>query len=237
MRKFRAIVQTKIEPLDHEVIWAKDGLWYYWNDDRWEVFNNLSSYVIDLKKVPYVYGDDIKDAKTGIDTALNATIGRVIEVEGLADTDGIDVAFMNTVSDANKDLTAKLYKLLTEDGINLIYVKKAGQPSETSSCVIIPYKYPEGNVWVLVAYLGFKIYRGVCVTPIGDFNTLIPWQEFLPTLNGTTGTIDTKYLPSYVDDVLEYSTLTEFPETGESGKIYVALDTNYTYRWSGSEYI
>lgn len=45
------------------------------------------------------------------------------------------------------------------------------------------------------------------------------------------------YLPSYVDDVLEYSALTAFPATGESGKIYVADDTRKIYRWSGSAYI
>lgn len=44
-------------------------------------------------------------------------------------------------------------------------------------------------------------------------------------------------LPSYVDDVLEYETKAGFPTTGESGKIYVAKDTNLTYRWSGSAYV
>lgn len=44
-------------------------------------------------------------------------------------------------------------------------------------------------------------------------------------------------LPSYVDDVLEFANLAAFPGTGESGKIYVALDTNMQYRWSGSAYI
>jgi hypothetical protein len=44
-------------------------------------------------------------------------------------------------------------------------------------------------------------------------------------------------LPSYVDDVLEYPTLSGFPITGESGKIYVALDSNKLYRWSGTTYI
>jgi hypothetical protein len=49
--------------------------------------------------------------------------------------------------------------------------------------------------------------------------------------------IDSIYLPSYVDDVEEYSSLTTFPLVGESSKIYVALDTNKVYRWSGSLYI
>ena len=49
--------------------------------------------------------------------------------------------------------------------------------------------------------------------------------------------IDAIYLPSYVDDVVEYVNLAAFPTTGETGKIYVALDTNKIYRWSGSTYI
>ena len=49
--------------------------------------------------------------------------------------------------------------------------------------------------------------------------------------------IDSIYLPSYIDDVVEYPNLSSFPLVGETGKIYVALDTNLTYRWSGSSYI
>ena len=54
---------------------------------------------------------------------------------------------------------------------------------------------------------------------------------------GADGKIAASQLPSYVDDVLEYDTLPDFPVTGEKGKIYVALDTNKVYRWSGSAYI
>lgn len=52
-----------------------------------------------------------------------------------------------------------------------------------------------------------------------------------------SGTISAANLPSYVDDVLEYASISKFPTTGESGKIYTALDTNKIYRWSGSAYI
>lgn len=51
------------------------------------------------------------------------------------------------------------------------------------------------------------------------------------------GLVPTSQLPSYVDDVLEYASQSAFPATGETGKIYVALDTNLTYRWSGSAYV
>lgn len=43
-------------------------------------------------------------------------------------------------------------------------------------------------------------------------------------------------MPSYVDDVLEYTNLSSFPTTGETGKIYVDTSTNKTYRWSGTSY-
>ncbi len=53
----------------------------------------------------------------------------------------------------------------------------------------------------------------------------------------STGKVPSAQLPSYVDDVLEYSALSAFPTQGESGKIYVAQDKNLTYRWSGSSYV
>lgn len=52
-----------------------------------------------------------------------------------------------------------------------------------------------------------------------------------------TGKVPAGQLPSYVDDVLEFANLAGFPITGETGKIYIAVDTNKTYRWSGSTYI
>ena len=52
-----------------------------------------------------------------------------------------------------------------------------------------------------------------------------------------TGKVPSSQLPSYVDDVLEYANKAGFPTTGESGKIYVAKDTNLTYRWSGTAYV
>lgn len=52
-----------------------------------------------------------------------------------------------------------------------------------------------------------------------------------------SGKVPAAQLPSYVDDVLEYANLAGFPAIGETAKIYVALDTNKTYRWSGSAYV
>src|SRR5574344_811229 len=50
------------------------------------------------------------------------------------------------------------------------------------------------------------------------------------------GLIPSTVLPSYVDDVLEYSNSSQFPNPGDRGIIYVDTNTNLTYRWTGSMY-
>ena len=53
-----------------------------------------------------------------------------------------------------------------------------------------------------------------------------------------SGKVPSSQLPSYVDDVEEYATLTALQAvSGETSKIYVVLDTNKVYRWSGSAYV
>lgn len=74
-----------------------------------------------------------------------------------------------------------------------------------------------------------------------DYGSYIPTTEKgsangVATLGGD-GKVPSSQLPSYVDDVLEFNNKSSFPTTGESGKIYVAKDTNLTYRWSGSAYV
>lgn len=54
---------------------------------------------------------------------------------------------------------------------------------------------------------------------------------------GSDGKVPSSQLPSFVDDVQEYPTRGDFPETGQDGTIYVAEDTNLTYRWSGTAYV
>ena len=56
------------------------------------------------------------------------------------------------------------------------------------------------------------------------------------TLDGS-GKVPSSQLPAYVDDVLEFEDLEHFPVSGQSGIIYIALDTNLTYRWSGTQYV
>lgn len=52
-----------------------------------------------------------------------------------------------------------------------------------------------------------------------------------------TGKIPSVQLPSYVDDVMEFATEFEFPNPGETGKLYVDLSSNKIFRWTGTTYV
>ncbi len=90
--------------------------------------------------------------------------------------------------------------------------------------------------------------NGTKVTPSGkSVNITINTTNYIPVTDkgakggvatlGSDGKVPSAQLPSYVDDVLEADSKSKFPTTGETGKIYVAKDTNLTYRWSGTAYI
>lgn len=51
-----------------------------------------------------------------------------------------------------------------------------------------------------------------------------------------TGHVPSELLPSYVDDIVEYPSVSQFPTVGESGKIYISTSNNHWYRWTGSQY-
>ena len=52
-----------------------------------------------------------------------------------------------------------------------------------------------------------------------------------------SGRIPAIYLPSYMDIVQEFSSISAFPATGAVQTIYLDQSTNLTYRWSGSTYL
>lgn len=102
---------------------------------------------------------------------------------------------------------------------------------------------------------GFSV-SGSPITESGTFGVTFASGYFLPTttqfaskldvsLKGSanglaeldaTGRVPSTQLPSYVDDVIEVANYAALPVTGESGKIYITIDTNLTYRWTGTGY-
>lgn len=54
------------------------------------------------------------------------------------------------------------------------------------------------------------------------------------------GLVPSSQLPSFVDDVLEFTNAEAFPQTGESGKLYVAANSGgepSVFRWGGTTYV
>lgn len=68
----------------------------------------------------------------------------------------------------------------------------------------------------------------------------------VPFLDPESNQIPARYLPSYVDDVIDgiydektgtFSDENKLPVSPEGGKIYVDTNTNKTYRWSGKQFV
>ena len=76
---------------------------------------------------------------------------------------------------------------------------------------------------------------------INAFTTALSGKADVSALTAKADLVDGKVpesqLPSYVDDVAEYDNLSAFPTAGESGKVYLAKDTNKAYRWGGTTYV
>lgn len=51
------------------------------------------------------------------------------------------------------------------------------------------------------------------------------------------GKLVSSQMPDGMDTIVEYAARANFPATGEAHYIYLALDTNISYRWSGSTYV
>lgn len=52
-----------------------------------------------------------------------------------------------------------------------------------------------------------------------------------------TGFVPVGRIPGAIEEVLEFANLAAFPVTGATSRMYVALDNNRVYRWSGTVYI
>ena len=63
------------------------------------------------------------------------------------------------------------------------------------------------------------------------------WQANWYVWLDWTGKVPASNLPSFVDEILEYADKPSFPASGTTWVLYVALDENQLYRWSGSQYV
>lgn len=135
---------------------------------------------------------------------------------------------VDNTSDLDKPISSATQTALNGKQDTLGFTpENVANKSTNTSLGISDTLYPTQNA--VKSYVDSGLATKINSTEKGVANGVAP-------LNSSTK-IDATYLPSYVDDVEEYANLAAFPLTGETGKIYIALDTNLCYRWSGSVYV
>ena len=109
-------------------------------------------------------------------------------------------------------------RILGHDGVNTTIVGNSGGTLHLQAANLNNVKISNG----LSSYKVLTEYdKGLSIVPLGS-----------------DGLISSQYLPSFVDDIIEVSNYTELQDiSGEAGKIYVTLDTNIIYRWSGTQFV
>lgn len=150
----------------------------------------------------------------------------ITKLEGLSDQSTIDQDISTAVDEAKEELQNSIDTTKQELQGNIDSVKSA-----IDNYTVNGHKISENPV-LTKADVGLENVTNDAQIPLsqkGAVNGVATLDE--------SGKVPSVQLPSFVDDVLEYDNLESFPETGESGKIYVTRDTNLEYRWSGTQYI
>lgn len=141
------------------------------------------------------------------DTALKLYTARTISMTG-------DVEWSSGVFDGSANATG------------VASLKTSGVTAGTYTKVSVNAKGIVTSATTPTTLNALGITDGVITSDIG--------VSVAPLVSGKVPSVN---LPSYVDDVLEFASLADFPNLGETGKIYIAIDTNLSYRWATSVYV
>ncbi len=169
-----------------------------------------------------VHNHDTAYYKKGeVDTAL---AGKVDKVEGSSLVENTLIAKLSggAVEDNNSSFVTggQVYTAIESmPQENTTYTFEEG--TTNGAFTVTPSNGPAQSV--TIHGLGSAAYKAV-----GSANGVASLDE--------SGKVPASQLPSYVDDVIEAANYSALPAEGESGKIYVTLDNNKTYRWGGTTY-
>jgi len=187
-----------------------------------------------LKNLPQINGQTIKGNMSGTSLGLvNMVMGKDLSTNDYTNTDKAIVDSVTTdLADKVDKITGK--GLSTNDYTNADKSIVDGVTSALAGKVDkVTGKGLSTNDYDNTAK---GIVDGVTSALAGKVDTSLVGSSNGVAELDANGRVPSSQLPSYVDDVLEYADLAHFPATGETGKIYIAEDTNKTYRWSGSDY-
>lgn len=187
-----------------------------------------------LKNLPQINGKIVKGNMSGTSLGLvNMVMGKDLSTNDYTNTDKAIVDSVTTdLADKVDKITGK--GLSTNDYTDADKAIVGGVTSALSNKVDkVTGKGLSTNDYDDTAK---GIVDGVTSALAGKVDTSLVGSANGVAELDANGRVPSSQLPSYVDDVLDYADLAHFPATGETGKIYIADDTNKEYRWSGSGY-
>ena len=116
------------------------------------------------------------------------------------------------------------------------------QPNDQIVDIAVTDNAPNVEINVTPSVVEINVTRGSSTAIWGAIEGNLTDQTDLVTALGLKadlvgGKVPSTQLPSYVDDVVEVANYAALPTSGEIGKIYITLDNNKIFRWSGSVYI
>ena len=180
------------------------------------------------------------DSKTGTVTSIATTDGLTggpVTTSGTLKANLKSYTKLTNDSAAATETSGRVYPVaLDKSGylaanipwINTTYTVETG--TENGKIKITP---SSGSAYQVSVYgLGDRAFDSTSYIPAsqkGTANGVAPLND--------SAKVDATYLPSYVDDVLEYDSSSNFPTTGETGKIYLDKSDGFIYRWSGTQYV
>ena len=162
--------------------------------------------------------------KVTVDAKGRVTAGQTIEVADLPSIPSSKITGLGTASVANTGTAQGNVPVVQADGKLLASLLPDLSGTYVPIGTTINGKPLSGNVTLAAGDVG-----AIPASQKGQASGVAELDS--------TGKVPAAQLPAYVDDVVEYDSQDDFPETGEDGKIYIAKDTNLTYRWSGSQYV
>lgn len=208
----------------HEII--ANNATYGETIDTWSIADGILTLTMTSGKTLEITFNEATESAKGFLSAEDKK--KINSLEGNFDKKVDKVPGKSLVDDTEID---KLFNLPNKADLDsaIADAKKAGTDAQTNLTTHINNKEnPHEVTKVQVGLENVTNDAQVKRSEIGVANGVATLDE--------NGLVPSSQLPSFVDDVLEFDLKDNFPTTGVPGKIYIAKDSNRTYRWDENQY-